>query len=387
MTVRAMSYSESVMFSTSTIVAVSIVSISSALLTGLWMQKRHQASMNLMKERLVTIRLEERRGRIRAELRLREAMKQQRYCMLGNDKRRSAADEVDDEQQQKDCCEVDLDEMDKDSIVIENGDIMVLKRIGTIVSPFTKRMGTPRQGSLAPHSRGYVQLISQVCPTTCLMGLEQYSHVWIIFEFHANTNTPGYQRQRTKVRPPRAGGIKVGQLATRSPHRPNAIGLSLVKVDGVDTERNLLKISSLDLVNGTPVFDIKPFVPSDTPVDHILFPTWVTQDDTIGNVTFTAEANMELNDLVCQGHLAPLYTHETCGFDDARMAICEVLSQDPRPMKKRGTTNAQDPYKIIFCSIQIEFVASNEHISVVNVSYVDLKNAETAEGLPLMMSE
>jgi tRNA-Thr(GGU) m(6)t(6)A37 methyltransferase TsaA len=385
MTFRAVTHSESVMFSTSTIVAVSVVSIGSALLTGFWMKKRHQASMNLMKERLVTIRLEERRGRIRAELRLREAMKQQRYSIIGNDKRRSAA-EVDDEQQ-KDCSDVDLAEMDKDRIVIENGDIMVLQRIGTIVSPFTKRMGTPRQGSLAPHSRGYVQLISQVCPTTCLMGLEQYSHAWIIFEFHANTNTPGNQRQRTKVRPPRAGGIKIGQLATRSPHRPNAIGLSLVKVDGVDTERNLLKISSLDLVNGTPVFDIKPFVPSDTPVDHIFFPSWVTQDDTIGNVSFTAEANTKLNEVVCQGHLAPLYTHENCGFDDARMAICEVLAQDPRPLKRRGTTYAQDPYKIIFCSIQIEFIASNENISVVNVSYVDLKNAETAEGLPLIMSE
>jgi tRNA-Thr(GGU) m(6)t(6)A37 methyltransferase TsaA len=291
---------------------------------------------------------------------------------------------VDDEQQRP----LDLKEMDKDRrIVSENGDIMVLKRIGTIVSPFTKRMGTPRQGSLAPHSRGYVQLISQVCPTTCLMGLEQYSHAWIIFEFHANTNTPGNQRQRTKVRPPRAGGIKIGQLATRSPHRPNAIGLSLVKVDGVDFERNLLKISSLDLVNGTPVFDIKPFVPWDTPVDQILFPSWVTQDDTIGNVTFAKEANTKLNELVGQGHLAPLYTLENCGLDDARMAICELLSQDPRPMKKRGTANIQVPYKILFCSIQIEFIASSDHISVVAASYVDLQNAEIAEGLPLMMSE
>jgi tRNA-Thr(GGU) m(6)t(6)A37 methyltransferase TsaA len=391
-------------FYKSTLVVVSVASVGSALLTALWMQKRHQASVKRLKEQLTKIRLEERRGRIRAEIRLRDAMKQQRYY-VGKDKRRSGGEVNDDhadcddnddftDYDKKATHHEDLKEADDDRFVVANEDIMVLKRIGTIVSPFTKRMGTPRQGSLSPHSRGYVQLTSKICPTTCLMGLDQYSHAWIIFEFHANTNTPGDQRQRTKVRPPRAGGIKVGQLATRSPHRPNAIGLSLVKVDGIDTEKNLLIISSLDLVHGTPVYDIKPFVPSDTPGYHnpgdtLIVPSWVTQDDTIRNVVFTLEAKEKLEELVHQGYLAPLYTVENCGISDGLMAISEVLSQDPRPSKKRGTTTstAEDPYKIIFCSIQIEFIVYDDSISVINVSHVDLKSAETAQGLPLVMTE
>lgn len=126
-----------------------------------------------------------------------------------------------------------------------------LKCIGTIVSPFTKRMGTPRQGALAMSARGYVQLITKNCHEETIDGLDAYSHCWILFSFHANTNI---DNKKAKVRPPRGGGVRVGQLATRSPHRPNNIGLSLVKVDKVDKVNRRLYITALDLVNGTPVY-------------------------------------------------------------------------------------------------------------------------------------
>ena len=127
---------------------------------------------------------------------------------------------------------------------------MSLKCIGTVISPFTKRMGTPRQGSLVPHGRGFIELS---IPMETLVGIEEYSHAWIIFQFHANTDVQG--STKTKVRPPRAPqGKKIGQMATRSPHRPNAIGLSLVKIDGIDYKKKRLHISGLDLVNGTPVY-------------------------------------------------------------------------------------------------------------------------------------
>ena len=141
---------------------------------------------------------------------------------------------------------------------------LLLRCIGTIVSPYTKRMGTPRQGALVPSGRGFIQLR---IPVECVEGLEFYSHAWILFTFHANTDAPTPNNNKlnggettimnlskTKIRPPRGNGIKVGMLATRSPHRPNNVGLSLVKVVGVDKKEKRLHIAALDLVNGTPVY-------------------------------------------------------------------------------------------------------------------------------------
>ena len=127
----------------------------------------------------------------------------------------------------------------------------MMHSIGTTVSPYTKRMGTPRQPQLVPSSRGYIELT--IPPDSCA-GMEKYSHCWILFEFHANTNTKA--SRKTKIRPPRGMGEKVGQLATRSPHRPNCIGLSLVCIEKWDTKKRQLHVSGLDLVNGTPVYDI-----------------------------------------------------------------------------------------------------------------------------------
>ena len=129
---------------------------------------------------------------------------------------------------------------------------MLLRCIGTVTSPFTKRMGTPRQGALAPHSRGFVQLDASVAPVETLDGIESFSHAWLIFAFHANTDA--VDSKKTKIRPPRGGGAKVGTMASRSPHRPNCIGLSLVRVGVLDGKRKRLYVSALDLVNGTPVY-------------------------------------------------------------------------------------------------------------------------------------
>ena len=171
----------------------------------------------------------------------------------------------------------------------QNNQQLQLQCIGTIISPYTKRMGTPRQGALVPSGRGYIQLN---IPVECVDGLDMYSHAWILFTFHANTDAHTKQQtamqqskskqskkkgnstnnnsmsnlSKTKIRPPRAPhGLKVGMLATRSPHRPNNIGLSLVQITSVDKKNKRLYISALDLVNGTPVYDVKPCVPWDIP--------------------------------------------------------------------------------------------------------------------------
>lgn len=186
-------------------------------------------------------RQEERTGRIRAELKLRTLIKQQQQQSTIQQGRN------------------DNIETKKKKTAIPANTTMTLQAIGTIVSPYTKRMGTPRQGALVPSSRGHVVIHSSYCPPQALDGIQEYSHVWIVFEFHANTNVANV---RSKIRPPRApSNTKCGVLATRSPHRPNAIGLSLVKVEHWDETNKCLHISGLDLVHGTPVYDIKPVTP------------------------------------------------------------------------------------------------------------------------------
>jgi len=153
----------------------------------------------------------ERQGRIRAEMELRALSKERNY---------------------KDVQRTVRENDNKDGIY----DTMLLSRIGTILSPFTKRMGTPRQGQLVPHGIGFLQLDNpKVCPMETVIGLSEYSHCWLVFQFHANTSSG--TKKRTKIKPPRGGGIKVGCLSTRSPHRPNDLGLSLVKVERVDEKK------------------------------------------------------------------------------------------------------------------------------------------------------
>lgn len=273
---------------------------------------------------------------------------------------------------------------------------MTMRCIGTVTSPFGKRMGTPRQPALVPSSRGFVTV---TVPPETLDGIQAYSHVWILFEFHANTNNllavvqddscssanknanTNNRNQKTKIRPPRAGGIKLGTLATRSPHRPNPLGLSLVRLERWDKATRRLHIAGLDLVHGTPVYDIKPVIPWDIPghrfssgggtaadalrrpqteadleqsldssttgatsaaaaslsssASILKVPVWVTAaDDEIATVSFHETARSQLQVCVEQNCLAPLYTTENDGLVAAQETIEQIIAQDPRSSHK-----------------------------------------------------
>jgi len=161
-----------------------------------------------------------------------------------------------------------------------------LKRVGTIRSIYRLCVGTPRQGLLCPNARGCIELdkIGDSSSSSSVIGLEQYSHIWIIFVFHLNTKSSNPKRIKSKIAPPALGGKKVGIYATRSPHRYNPIGITLCKIDRIEKiaktkhteERIQIHISGLDLVDGTPVLDIKPFVPTydSVPMD-VRLPSWV----------------------------------------------------------------------------------------------------------------
>lgn len=164
--------------------------------------------------------------------------------------------------------------------------------IGVLESVFTELNGCPRQGSLAPHSRGKIKIRKDLDPKNALRGLKDYSHVWLLFVFHRNTNT----KYHPVVAPPKLGGAKLGVFATRSPHRPSNIGLTVAVVDSVDGDT--VSLTGVDLVDGTPILDIKPYVPADVILDCKV-PEWVAGGgkpaiEQISRVSFTEEAREQL---------------------------------------------------------------------------------------------
>ena len=134
--------------------------------------------------------------------------------------------------------------------------------IGEIHSCYRQCIGTPRQGLLAPTSRATIKLNSHISPES-LVGLETFSHVWITFKFHLNTNTLKESKNvsnrstfNAKITLPMLKK-KLGVFATRSPHRPNPVGVTLAKIDSFDKRTRTVYLSGCDLVEGTPVLDVK----------------------------------------------------------------------------------------------------------------------------------
>ena len=134
-------------------------------------------------------------------------------------------------------------------------EVIEMRPIGRVESCFQEKFATPRQSGLVPEACGRV-VFSDKIPTDACRGLEEFSHVWLVFFFdQVNEN-----EARWLVRPPRLGGNeKMGVFATRSPFRPNRLGLSLVALEGVG--EGYLEVSGLDLVDGTTILDVKPYLP------------------------------------------------------------------------------------------------------------------------------
>lgn len=132
-----------------------------------------------------------------------------------------------------------------------------MEPIGFIRTPFPEKFGIPRQPGLAPSAVGNLTLEPQFQKEGVFDGLEEADFLWLVFYFHQQKG-----EWKPKIRPPRAGGNhKRGVFATRSPNRPNPIGLSVVKLLSVDRKTNTLQLGGVDLLDGTPILDVKPYVP------------------------------------------------------------------------------------------------------------------------------
>lgn len=133
---------------------------------------------------------------------------------------------------------------------------MKFKPIGVIKTVFTEKRGVPRQANIADTILSRIELCKGLFsnPEQSLETLDEFSHFWIIYHFHKNES-----HSKPKISPPRLDGKKVGVLATRSPHRPNPIGMSLVRLDRIDG--STIYFYGSDMVDETPVIDIKPYIP------------------------------------------------------------------------------------------------------------------------------
>lgn len=190
--------------------------------------------------------------------------------------------------------------------------------IGFVKTPFKDRFGVPRQPGLANSSKGIIKIKNDPNLKTSLKSLEEFSHLWIIFVFHAH----GAKDWKPSIRPPRLGGQKkVGVLASRSPHRPNPIGISAVAIEKIDLEAKgspEITVSGVDLVDGTPVLDLKPYVPYADSIPEASA-GWAAESIRRIPVEFSKDA------------LAKIKNIDSGGDKDLRQIIVEILELDPRP--------------------------------------------------------
>ena len=202
--------------------------------------------------------------------------------------------------------------------------------IGYITSCFKEKFGIPRQSGLITEARGVLQIVPPYNRPEAFRELADYSHIWLSFVFHAN----GRDDWRPTVRPPRLGGNqRVGVFASRSPFRPNPLGLSVVRLDRMELEPNRveLHISGIDLLEGTPVLDIKPYVPyADALPDARAgyAPTAPSVEDSV-EIHFSPAAEETLSSLPQQR------------ADELRRLIRQMLALDPRPGYRRGESETR----------------------------------------------
>ena len=187
-----------------------------------------------------------------------------------------------------------------------------LQPIATIRTGFPTKFGIPRQSGLVPELKGTVVFSPEYRNPDALRGLEGFSHIWLIWEFSEAVR----EDWSPTVRPPRLGGnTRLGVFATRSPFRPNPIGLSCVKLDSIELstpDGPVLHISGADLMDGTPIYDIKPYIPY----------TDCVPDATAG---FTGSVSMHKLNVIIPDQFQAKIKPGTLA------ALRGILAQDPRP--------------------------------------------------------
>ncbi len=220
-----------------------------------------------------------------------------------------------------------------------------MKIIAHIRTDFPDKFGIPRQSGLVESLQGTIIFEPEYRNPEILRGLEDFSHIWLLWKFSKSNK----EHWSATVKPPRLGGKKrVGVFATRSPFRPNDIGLSCVKLEEIELDEKMgpiILVSGVDLLDMTPIYDIKPYIP-------------FTDCKPEASEGYTRETKMHGLEVIFPQNLLEQYPPEK------REAVIGILAQDPRP------TYVQDPnriYGVTFAGFDVKFQVDNNRLTVCDV--------------------
>ncbi len=201
----------------------------------------------------------------------------------------------------------------------------LFKPIGVINSCFKEKFGIPRQPGLSTEARGVLKMFSPFDQMEAFKGIEDFSHIWIIFVFHCGMQGAW----KATVRPPRLGGNRrAGVFSTRSGFRPNPIGMSAVRLEKIIREKKetRLYLCGIDLMDGTPVLDIKPYLPYADTITGASGGFASTSPQPLVPVDFSPEARSFCRE------------KEQSGYPGLMLLIKELLQMDPRPAYYMSTS-------------------------------------------------
>jgi len=225
-----------------------------------------------------------------------------------------------------------------------------IEPIGFIESPYKEKFAVPRQPRLVPTSTSRVRLVDASNCLESVRNIEQFSHVWLLFLFDKNLEA-GW---KPTVRPPRLGGNeRIGVFASRATFRPNGIGMSAVELKGVsqDKGQTWLDLGSVDLVDGTPIIDIKPYIPYSDSIPDAQG-GFAAEEPEVLEVNFSQQAQSKLAQHPEARHIIQV--------------IKEVLGQDPRPAYKKGKTDNKK-YAVNLFDLNVKFVVEALFINVTDI--------------------
>lgn len=219
-----------------------------------------------------------------------------------------------------------------------------MKIIAVIHTDFPDKFGIPRQSGLVKELQGLIIFEPEYRNPSALRGLKEFSHIWLLWQFSRVEK----RRWSATVKPPRLGGKRMGVFATRSPFRPNAIGLSCVKLEGIDLNREygpVLRVAGADMADKTPIYDIKPYVP-------------FTDCHPDAEEGYTRETKIHQLKVEFPLRLLERYPKEK------RNAVIGVLAQDPRPVYVQ---DADRVYGMCFGGFDVKFMVDKDILTVCDV--------------------
>ena len=227
-----------------------------------------------------------------------------------------------------------------------------LEPLGFIKTPFKQKFAIPRQPRLVPQAIGELTLIAPFDNPDLFRDLEQFSHVWLLFMFHENLEkgwTP-------TIRPPRLGGNqRTGVLATRSTFRPNGIGMSAVQL--LEVNGKTIKVGGIDLLDGTPIVDIKPYIPYSDIIEDANGGFAQNAPENNMEVIFSHEALKQCEQFVSQNPNK---------YPQLKALIENLLKQDPRPAYRQHKTNIQE-YGVAIYDLEVNWQVEGQVTTVQSI--------------------